>query len=356
MNNFFYEINEQEYRREISELIGLNLPYEKLDRKCILITGGTGAVGRVMVDFLMELCKVMLLKIKVMVISRNGEKACEIFRRYCRCDNFKYISGDIAEDLQICEDIDFIIHAASNTHPVQYANDPIGTIMTSVNGTYHMLELAGKKNAEFILCSSVEIYGENVRKLYGFSEEDCGYINCASLRSGYPEGKRVAESLCHAFGAKKNVKFKIVRLARVYGATMQKNDSKAVSQFFRNAIQGKQIELKSNGEQLYSYIYVMDCVSGIFTVMLKGNNEEVYNISGTNSVITLKELAKLLGKVFQVGVVRTEASDEEKKGFSKATHAVLNSGKLQSLGWEERTSICKGIEKMQILMKRAGEE
>lgn len=143
-----------------------------------------------------------------------------------------------------------------------------------------------------------------------------------------------------------------MRLARVYGATMFKDDSKAISQFFNRAIQGEQIELKSSGEQLYSYIYVMDCVSGIFTVLLKGNNEEVYNISGTDSVITLKELAQLLGDEFQVKVIRSSASNAERKGFSKSTCAVLNNEKLRNLGWEERTSIYEGMKKMRNLIRR----
>lgn len=96
----------------------------------------------------------------------------------------------------------------------------------------------------------------------------------------------------------------------------------------------------------------MDCVSGIFTVLLKGNNEEVYNISGTDSVITLKELAQLLGDEFQVKVIRSSASNAERKGFSKSTCAVLNNEKLRNLGWEERTSIYEGMKKMRNLIRR----
>lgn len=356
MNQYFYKINEQIYYQEVNELIELKLPYEKLDEKCVLISGGTGALGRVIVDFLMCLCRSRSLNIKVIVISRNENKAREIFGQYWNCNNFQYISRNIENNVQIKESVDYIIHAASNTHPIQYANDPIGTIITNVDGTYNMLNLAKRKNAEFILCSSVEVYGENVQNLRGFSESDFGYINCASLRAGYPEGKRVSESLCYAFAAAEDVKFKIARLARVYGATLQKDDSKAISQFLRNGIEGKEIELKSNGEQLYSYVYVMDCVSGIFTVMLKGNNAEVYNISGTNSVLTLKELAELLGEVFHVKVVKAGASNDEKKGFSKATHAVLKNSKLQKLGWQERTSIYMGVRKMKVLLKDSGEK
>ncbi len=348
----YYDITEQIYSQEINELINLKLPYEKLYNKCILITGGTGAIGRVIVDFLMSLCKKNSVYIKIIVISRDEKKARDIFEKYWNNDNFIYFSKDVTQKFLISGSVDYIFHAASNTHPIQYAEDPIGTIITNVVGTYNLLMMAEEKKAEFILFSSVEVYGENTQNNKDFSENDFGYINCASLRAGYPEGKRVSESLCYAFSANKNVKFKIMRLARVYGATMFKDDSKAISQFFNRAIQGEQIELKSSGEQLYSYIYVMDCVSGIFTVLLKGNNEEVYNISGTDSVITLKELAQLLGDEFQVKVIRSSASNAERKGFSKSTCAVLNNEKLRNLGWEERTSIYEGMKKMRNLIRR----
>lgn len=61
----YYDITEQIYSQEINELINLKLPYEKLYNKCILITGGTGAIGRVIVDFLMSLCKKNSVYIKI---------------------------------------------------------------------------------------------------------------------------------------------------------------------------------------------------------------------------------------------------------------------------------------------------
>lgn len=338
--------NNQNHQKEIRKILEEQYEWEKLREKTILISGASGTIGQVIVDVIMELNNLYGYHCKIIAVSRKQEKAKEIFQMYWLDNYFKYISCDIADHIVIDEKVDYIIHAASNTHPIQYSQDPIGTIATNTWGTYHLLQLAVQKKAEFMLFSSVEIYGENMSDKTDFGESDMGYLNCATLRAGYPESKRVAESLCYAFAKKESIKFKIVRLARVYGGTMTKEDSKAISQFFHNALQKENIVLKSEGKQLFSYVYVMDCVSGIFAVLLNGKNEEVYNISGTNSVITLYDLANLIAREFGVSVVKELPNEIENAGFSKATKAILNNNKLIALGWEEKTSIELGIRKV----------
>lgn len=113
---------------------------------------------------------------------------------------------NVSEAVDIDKRIDYIMHAASNTHPLQYAQDPISTINTNVFGTYHLLSLAHKNNSEFLLFSSVEIYGKNDTNIEMFSEKDMGYLDCATLRAGYLESKRLAEAMCFAFAEQLDLK------------------------------------------------------------------------------------------------------------------------------------------------------
>lgn len=57
---------------------------------------------------------------------------------------------------------------------------------------------------------------------------------------------------------------------------------------------GEDIVLKSEGNQLYSYTYVADAVSGILTILMKGKDGEAYNIADPESDITLKDLANMV--------------------------------------------------------------
>lgn len=334
------------YQNEVSDILSSNYQWEKLKNTTILVTGATGSIGQVIIDVLMRLNLDNDYRCKIIAVSRNAAKAEKLFRNYWNHKYFEYISMDVSEAVAINKKIDYILHAASNTHPLQYAQEPIGTITTNVFGTYHLLSLAYKNNSEFLLFSSVEIYGENNTDIEMFNERDMGYLDCATLRAGYPESKRIAESMCFAFAKQLDIKFKIARLARVYGLTMSSQDSKAIAQFLKNGLNHENIILKSEGNQLYSYIYVMDCVSGIFAVLLNGGDGEVYNVSGTHSAITLKDLAQMIAEEFGVSVVYELPTQIETEGFSKATKAVLNNEKLITLGWSEKTSIKEGVKKI----------
>lgn len=70
----------------------------------------------------------------------------------------------------------------------------------------------------------------------------------------------------------------IPRLCRVYGPSMLGDDSKALAQFIRKAVNKENIVLKSKGEQYYSYIHVLDAVNAIMCIMSNGKAGEAYNI------------------------------------------------------------------------------
>lgn len=243
------------------------------------------------------------------------------------------------------------MHGASNTHPIAYASDPIGTITTNVFGTYNLLSSAKAGLKKFILLSSVEIYGENNREIEQFKEDDFGYINCNSVRAGYPESKRISESLCQAFIENKKIDSSIVRLCRVYGPS-EDTDSKASAQFIRNGLKKEDIVLKSKGNQQYSYIYLSDAASAIFYIMFYGKNGEAYNVADEASNITLHEFADLVAKVCDTKVIFDLPKETEIKGFSVVTKALINPQKLKKLGWYATTSIEQGIHKtLEILNK-----
>ena len=130
---------------------------------------------------------------------------------------------------------------ASNTHPKQYAEDPIGTIMTNIYGCDNLLKLAVEKKARFLLASSVEIYGQGTA--IPMNEEYCGYIDCNLARSGYNEAKRTCEALTQSYRSVFGVNAVIARFARVFGAD-KKHDTKAMSQFMDKAVLGEDIILK----------------------------------------------------------------------------------------------------------------
>ena len=276
------------------------------------------------------------LNCTVFALSRNREKALSRFSSWRNCPFLQIVEGDVNAGIPFPENesCDFVLHLASNTHPVAYATDPIGTITTNIIGTQNMLDLAFHVSTKrFLFASSNEIYGENRGDQELFDESYLGYIDCNTLRAGYPESKRCGEALCQAYHKQRGLDVVIARLTRSFGPTLLDSDTKALSQFLRNCLNGEDIVLKSKGDQYYSYTYVADAVSGLLTVLLKGLEGEAYNIADSSYDIRLKDLARLLAQAAGTEVVFQLPDEIESAGFSKATKARLDGSKLQHLGW-----------------------
>ena len=343
------------YREDVEFTAKLELPWEKLQGKTVLMSGATGMIGSFLTDVLMARNDMAGLNCRVYALTRNPEKASKRAAPSWK-DRVCFLSCDVNRGIpEIDGEIGFVIHAASNTHPVAYATDPIGTIETNILGTRNMLEVAAEKRAErFAFVSSVEIYGENRGDVERFDESYCGYIDCNTLRAGYPEGKRAGEALCQAYLRQTGLDVVIPRLPRIYGPTMLESDTKAISQFLKKGLRGEDIVLKSAGTQLYSYSYVADAVSGILFCLLCGACGEAYNIGDQGSDIPLKALAGLIAAYAGTEVVFELPDVTEQAGYSKATKALLDGTKLKRLGWKPQYGIAEGIQRTMEIMNSLG--
>ena len=333
------------YLEDVNYVANLNLPWEKLNNKSIMISGATGLIGSMLVDVIMRKNNDNL-NCTVYALGRSKERMRNRFKYCFENPLFRFIEYDVNRKLCLTEDVtvDYILHLASNTHPMQYSTDPIGTITTNDFAVEH-------HTTRFAFASSNEVYGENRGDVEKFYEKYCGYIDCNTMRAGYPESKRCGEALCQAYKAQKGLDVVIPRLTRSYGPTLLKTDTKALSQFLHKGVAGEDIVLKSAGTQFYSYLYVMDSVSGLLTVLLNGESGEAYNISDDASDIMLKDLAAIIADYAGKKVVFEIPDAVESAGYSKATKARLDSSKLNSLGWKAKYDIKTGIVRTMEMLK-----
>ena len=339
----------KEYREDVGLVAALPLPWEKLRGAKILISGASGMIGSFLTDVLMQKNKEGL-SCRVIALGRNEERLKKRFANWEGDTQLSFLPYDINEPVKTSDDgsfdgqADYILHLASNTHPVQYATDPVGTITTNIIGLNNMLSFAKSAGAKRVaFASSNEIYGENRGDVEFFAEDYCGYIDPNTLRAGYPESKRCGEALCQAYIRSDDLDIVIPRLTRTYGPSVLPTDTKAISQFVRKGVLGEDIVLKSAGNQFYSYTYVADAVSGLLTVLLLGEKGEAYNIADEASDITLKDLAQLIAETAGKKVVFEIPDETEAAGYSKATKARLDGSKLKGLGWKPAYDIKTGI-------------
>ena len=335
------------YKEDINAICNLSLPWEKLKGKSVVLSGASGMIGSFLIDTLMSK-NMDGLNCSIYAIGRSREKAEQRFTEYWGDEHFHFISHNINVPFQSDEipEGDYLFHLASNTHPLQYSSDPIGTITTNIIGLKNMLDLAENLNSErIVFASSNEIYGENRGDVELFEESYCGYIDSNTLRAGYPESKRCGEALCQAYRKQKEMNIVIPRFTRTYGPTMLMSDTKAISQFIKKGIQGENIVLKSKGDQKYSYTYVADAVSGLLYILFLGKDGDAYNIADEASDIALKDLAGIIAEYVNRKVVFEIPDAAEAIGYSKATKALLDGGKLKELGWSPNYTIERGIQR-----------
>lgn len=323
----------------------------------VLITGANGLIGSCIVDVIMKLNERYEYNALVYAMCRNIEKAKERFHYYEGNKNFTIIEADVTESFVENIQCEYIIHAASNAHPIAYATQPVETMKANLLGTIHLMEYARICNAKRVMfLSSSEIYGENKLGKREFCEEDCGYLNSMSQRACYPESKRAAEALCVSYDKQYDIETVVARLGYIYGISANENNSRADIQFMQRAEMGQDIILKSDGRQQRSYCYLADAVCGIFYILLLGNRKEAYNVSNDHSSASVRDFAYLLANIAGVNVIFENPTDREQQGFSKVQNSILNSEKLQKLGWKPKINLEEGVARLLKGRKQLKEE
>lgn len=333
--------NEQ-YKLSIAK-ISAELPVKS---GTVLVTGATGLIGSCIVDVFYYANTEYGCDFKVYALGL-GKDILE--NRFSNMDSVVCIEQNIMEPITGIE-ADYIIHAASNADPKSYALYPAETILINVLGAQNVLNMCKNKDTRVLLTSTFEVYGKLEKDEY--CETDFGLIDQNQIRSCYPESKRTAEILFRAYHEEYGVNSIIARLSSIYGPTMLKNDSKAHAQFLKNALQGENIVLKSKGEQKRTYCYLMDAVSGLLTVLFKGQPGEAYNVANSESIATIADVANEIADLAGTKVVFDIPDEIESRGFSKPQNCVLNTKKIKELGWEGKYNLRTGLqETMEILRK-----
>ena len=303
----------------------------------ILVTGATGLIGSCIIDILLEANK-NGAKFKIYAMSRSEEKITNRFSGKV----IPFIQ-DVILPIKSDNDFDFIIHCASNADPRSYSTNPVETILTNIIGNENILNYCKEhKSTKMLLTSTFEVYGA-IEGVSIYKENMSGIIDQTILRNGYPESKRSCELLLRSYVDEYDVNAVIVRLPSVYGPTMLKSDSKAHAQFIKNAIEHKNIVLKSKGEQIRSYTYVVDIASGIFKVLFEGEKGDIYNIANENSIASISDVATICAEIAVTKVVFDLPDEVESKGFSKSKDCILDNGKIKKLGWNAKYSLRDGL-------------
>ena len=286
---------------------------------------------------------------RVIGLARNREKARRRFAHLLDRQDFAIVIQDVTAPATVPVPCDFIIHGASQASPKYYGSDPVGTLAANSLGTYNLLSFARDCRSEgFLFMSSGDVYGEVDPANIPNGENAYGYLDPTLVRSCYGESKRMGETMCAAFNHQFGVPTKIVRPGHTYGPGFALDDGRVFADFVANIVRREDIVMKSDGSARRAFCYLADAVLAFFTVLLKGERGQAYNVGNESCEISVGELAKLLVNLFpERGLSARFDTRPAPAGYIQSTshRGSLDTSKLRGLGWRPTTNLADGFKR-----------
>lgn len=331
--------------QKITEIISdVNIPWEKLSGKTILITGASGLLGSVFAKSLLSKFKDTDAAINVVLMSRSLEKISSVFDDFLKMDQVHFINN---LNEFIGTKLDYVVHFASPTSSGDFVRTPVEVMSDIVGLTNSILHFANKYNAKLLYISSMEVYGKIDQEIV--DESDLGFIDIFESRSSYPVAKRFSESLCLAWHNEYNLDIKIARLTLTFGPGISKTDNRVFAQFARSSINHTPIVLHTEGLTKRDYIHIADAIRGLLYILLKDSKEVVFNVSNPNTYITIRELAERFSKISGSAVIVDTSKNLNQ--YAPTVRINLSVNRLRSLGWQPYFGIDEMIDDLITYLK-----
>jgi len=208
--------------------------------------------------------------------------------------NYQFINDDIKNHEtvnKITNDIDVIVNFAAETHVDRSISNPKQFLETNILGTYTLLEAAKKHEALFIHISTDEIYGDAVNQ-DSFNEK-----SILKPSNPYSASKAAADHLVSSYARTYGAKCIITRCTNNFGPFQF--PEKLIPKTIIRAEKNLKVPLYGDGNQIRSWIYVLDHVSAIESLITKGEPGEIYNITSWNEMsnkIIVGKILSIMGK------------------------------------------------------------
>ena len=294
-----------------------------------LITGGAGFLGSHLCDYLLEKGHDVVCMDNLITGSIDNIN-------HITSNRFKFINHNVTKYIDLEGPVDYILHFASPASPIDYLEHPIPTLKVGSLGTHNALGLAKKKKSVFLLASTSEVYGDPL--VHPQEEDYWGNVNPVGSRGVYDEAKRFAEAITMAYHRYHGIDAKIVRIFNTYGPRMRINDGRAIPNFLKQALTGKDLTAYGDGSQTRSFCYVSDLIEGIYRLLMSDLNEPC-NI-GNPVEMTIQQMAEkiLHASGSQSKIIYAPLPEDD----PKVRQPNINKAK-EHLGWEPQVKLDEGL-------------
>ena len=302
----------------------------------LLVTGGAGFIGsnyvrQVLSGAYADSDKYEIVVLDSLTYAGNLENLDPVRAN----PKFSFVHGNILDsDLvtDLVSSVDAVVHFAAESHVDRSISGASEFIMTNVVGTFTLLEAARISNlGKFVHVSTDEVYGSISQ---GSWDEDCPLLP----NSPYSASKASSDLLVRSYGRTHKLNVVTTRCSNNYGPYQY--PEKVIPLFVTNLIDGLNVPLYGEGNNVRDWLHVDDHCDGIHKVLESGRSGEIYNIGG-GTELTNKELTGLLLEACDASWDRVDRV-EDRKGHD-LRYSVDISKISNELGYEPKVDFKQGL-------------
>jgi len=318
----------------------------------ILVTGGCGFIGTNFIYNFLSSSREKLVNIDKLTYAANQETSKIVH------PNYQFVQVDIVDTNNLHDIISqykprLVVHFAAETHVDRSIKSPINFVNTNIMGTYSLLKacleyytgLSGddRNGFKLINVSTDEVYGELELEDQGFTED-----STLAPNNPYSASKASADLLARSFYKTYGLPVITARCSNNFGPYQHKE--KFIPKIVYSVKSGEHIPIYGQGRQRRDWLFVLDHVDALITILRLGQPGQIYNIGGgaeiENRVLAMrvcKIAAQLLGREPNTHVSLIKYVDDRPgHDFRYA----MRSDFLESVsGWKVKHSFDKALEK-----------
>ena len=308
----------------------------------VLVTGGAGFIGSHLVD------RLIADGHDVTVLDDLSTGSSDNLAAHGRDSKIKFVRGSVLDATlvdELASGSPLVFHLAAAVGVRNIVQDPLGSLLTNVNGTEHVLAAATRYGSRVLLASTSEVYGRSDQ--VPFREDGVRILGPTSVhRWSYATAKALDEHLAFAY-LDRGLKVSIVRYFNSYGPRIRQSGyGSVIARFAWQALNGHALTVHGDGQQTRCFTYVSDTVEGTIRA---GTSDKavgsVFNI-GTSHEVTILELAREVRSILRSGSeIRLEPYETDyPKGFEDTRRRVPDVTRAREvLGFEARVGFAEGL-------------
>ena len=271
--------------------------FERINGSRILLTGGTGFVGKWMLQTAKIAQANSQSKIELVIPTRRLSARHVQDAISIGCPNVSWVEGDFLTNAPDIGHVDMIIHTATPASAQLNAENPAEMLRINVEAMKSVLKYAGN-NQPLLFTSSGAVYGAQPQTVSHIPEGTVQPNPPARQLNAYAQGKQIAEQLCREAGDIGQCSPIIARLFAFGGEYLPRDTHFAIGNFIQNALDRQPIAIQGDGRARRSYLYGADMATWLWSALTHGGDQdaEPFHIGSEHSVSIL-ELAQTVAKV-----------------------------------------------------------